>query len=89
MSDFQRNPWIIDTAQPGVVAWNGYARVEAMAWADVTDAGQVFILQDKNGKEVFSFTSPGPGFYNFFKPMWINGLIVAQLESGKLYLTIN
>jgi hypothetical protein len=89
MSDYSRNPFVINTASPGQVVWPGYVRMEAMAWAGVGSAGDSFLLYDRNGKEVFSFTAPGQGFYNFFKPMWINGLIVEVLDSGTLYITIN
>jgi len=88
-NDVQRNPFVLDTAGSSTVVWNGYIRMEALVWADVMGAGDNMILQDKNGKEVFSFMAPNPGFYNFFKPMWINGLIVAQLDSGRIYITIN
>ena len=88
-NDVQRNPFVLDTASSGTVVWNGYIRMESLVWADVNAQGDSLVLQDKNGKEIFSFLSPGPGFYNFFKPMWINGLIVQQLDSGKVYITIN
>lgn len=87
-NDVQRNPFVLDTPGTGVV-WNGYIRMESFAWGDVGAPGDQLVMKDKNGKEVFSWTSPGPGFYNFFKLMWVNGLILAQLDSGRLYITIN
>jgi hypothetical protein len=87
-NDLTRNPWVIDSATIGPI-WNSYARMEALSWQDVSTTGHQLILQDQNGKEVWSMTAPGAGFYNFQKPMWINGLIVKRLDSGKIYVTIN
>ena len=87
-NDIQRNPWVITDATTGPI-WKGYIRAEALAWNNVFAAGDTLLLQDQNGKEIWSFTAPSPGYYNFGKPMWINGLTVAQISSGTVYITIN
>jgi hypothetical protein len=79
---------VIDSASTGAI-WNSYIRMEALSWEDVNATGNQLILQDQNGKEVWSKTAPGAGFFNFQKPMWINGLIVKRIDSGKVYITIN
>jgi outer membrane protein assembly factor BamB len=87
-NDVQRNPWILDSTTLAPL-WKGYIRMEAMTWQDVTAAGNQLILQDQNGKEVWSMTAPGSGYFNYGKPMWINGLIVKRIDSGKVYITVN
>jgi hypothetical protein len=88
-NDITRNPWILDSATTGAPLYKAYIRMEALAWQDVNAAGNQLILQDQNGQEVWTMTAPGAGYFNFQKPMWINGLIVKRIDSGKVYITIN
>jgi hypothetical protein len=88
--DISRNPWVIDASAVGVgPIWKSYERIEALAWQDVTAQGHQLIIQDLNGKEVFTATAPAPGYFNFQKFMWVNGFQLAKMDSGKLYVTID
>lgn len=76
------------TLQPGP-QWTSYVRIEDLNWMGEVTQGDVILVQDQNGNDIWNSTASGPGGFNRGKLFWVNGLWVKTLDSGELVLTIN
>jgi len=81
--------WILDTASATAVSTD-VIRPYSMVWVSATAApGDLCIVQDKNGKEIWRSVAPGPNFDGdeFRAPdksFNMQGFILQTLSSGTL-----
>lgn len=64
-------------------------RAEDMSWQQVTTAGHILTVYDRQGNLVWPAAAYAPGFQNRGKAFWINGLAIQEMDSGKLVVTVN
>lgn len=81
-------PWVIDTAAAGAIA-TGYLKITQFEWIEYTADAHEVVVKDKNGNLVWhgngadDLQPVSSGFVGS-----IQGLIVDQLDSGKLIVWI-
>ncbi len=66
-----------------------YVRGEDISWQNITTAGNILKIVDRMGNSVWEATAYAPGFQNRGKIFWINGLALVQMDSGKVFITVN
>lgn len=85
-NDFQRTPWLIDSAGPSPITLG--LSIQNMRWIGVVNAGDTLILTDTTGRKLFQAVAPaGTAEYELSLPIDVNkGLVINRIDSGVLYL---
>lgn len=86
VNNFQRSPWLIDTA--GATPITGSINVTHLRWVNVAAPGDKLLLFDTTGRKLFEATCPtGATEFELVLPFATNkGIVVNRIDSGLLYL---
>jgi hypothetical protein len=86
-NDFQRSPWLIDTA--GASPITGSLSITSIRWVNVGSPGDTLILVDTTGRKILQTTAPaGATEFEVSLPFSVNkGLVINRIDSGLLFIT--
>ncbi len=91
-NDLAGNPWVLDTAAPGTLVFDGWVMPRSVRWdAPLAGAGSRVILKDRSGRVVWSSSADAANFGDAqtiaTKTGW-DGLIVDTLATGNVLIEV-
>jgi hypothetical protein len=87
-NDISGRVWSIDTAAADVI-YTGRIKVTSIAFVEYSAAAHTAIVKDANGNIVWSGKGNSefsPVETAFARPLWIPGLIVDTIDSGRVLI---
>ena len=85
-NDWQRSPWLVDTAGASPIA--GGIAIQNIRWTAVGSPGDTLIITDTTGRRILTTVAPAGGSeYELSLPFDVNkGIVINRIDSGVLYL---
>jgi len=81
------NPWVFDTAAPGVIQFQSDIRGAHFEYSNYTSQASNCVIKDRNGKVVWSATGKADlSLINSHTIEWLDGLVVDTLTDGVVRL---
>lgn len=79
--------WTLLPADAGAgTVYNANFKCKSFIWEEPAGANDLLVLTDQNGLEIVRARADGPNKSQGFPGGWFNGLKVATMESGRVYV---